>query len=108
MLLLPFQVNRYAGKDVSSVENEKTDGALFIRGIESERRDVPQFVRMVCKSVLQEILLKGDMDAAVDVCKHEIRRLLSGKCSMMELVMTGVKLSYLFWLFTWLTFLSLH
>ena len=86
-----FQANRYAGKDVLSLENDKGEGALFVRGIESERRDVPLFVRTVCKSTLQEILLKGNVNAAINVCKREIRRVLSGKCSMMELVMTGVK-----------------
>lgn len=91
-ILCPFlllQVNRYAGKDVMLSKEEKGEGTLFVRGIESERRDVPLFVRTVCKIALQEILLKEDVQAALNACKREIQRLAAGKCSMMELVMTG-------------------
>lgn len=86
-----FQVNRYAGKDVTCSKDENKGTVMFVRGLESERRDVPLFVRTVSKIALQEILLNEDVHAALDACKREIRRLISGKCSMMELVMTGVR-----------------
>ncbi|KAI5084309.1 hypothetical protein GOP47_0000478 [Adiantum capillus-veneris] len=91
-VLCPFlllQVNRYAGKDVTYPIDVDKGGRMFVRGLESERRDVPPFVRGVSKIALQEILLNENVGAALDACKHEIKRLLSGKCSMMELIMTG-------------------
>ncbi|MCO5600345.1 hypothetical protein L7F22_054456 [Adiantum nelumboides] len=91
-VLCPFlllQVNRYAGKDVTCPTDTNKEGRLFVRGLESERRDVPPFVRAVSKIALQEILLNQNVGAALDACKYEIKRLLSGKCSMIELIMTG-------------------
>ncbi|KAJ7556163.1 hypothetical protein O6H91_05G071800 [Diphasiastrum complanatum] len=47
-VLCPFlllQVNRYAGKQYTLNISGKDEGTLFVRGLESERRDVPLFVR---------------------------------------------------------------
>lgn len=57
--------------------------------VQSCRRDVPGFVRTVCKCVLQKILVDRDTDGAVEASKGMIRRLVGGKCSMSDLVMTG-------------------
>jgi hypothetical protein len=52
-------------------------------------RDVPGFVRNVCKRVLHKIIVDRDVEGAVEESKTWIRRLVSGKLSMAELVMTG-------------------
>ncbi|KAH7314892.1 hypothetical protein KP509_21G026000 [Ceratopteris richardii] len=91
-VLCPFlllQVNRYAGRDVTCLTDRSEGKIMFVRGLESERRDVPPFVRTVSKMALQEILLNDNVRAALDICKQEIKRLVSGKCSMRELIMTG-------------------
>jgi hypothetical protein len=66
------------------------DGALSIRRKSaSPCRDVPGFVRNVCKRVLHKIIVDRDVEGAVEESKNWIRRLVSGKLSMAEFVMTG-------------------
>ncbi|GAQ79724.1 DNA polymerase catalytic subunit [Klebsormidium nitens] len=91
-VLSPFlllQVNRYAGRQFTSAGEGKGQGTLFVKGVEVDRRDVPGFVRIVCKRVLQKILVDRDVDGAVEASTAMIRRLVGGKCSMSDLVMTG-------------------
>lgn len=46
-------------------------------------------MRNVCKRVLHKIIVDHDVEGAVEESKTWIRRLVSGKLSMAELVMTG-------------------
>ena len=66
---------------------------MFVKGIEAERRDVPGFVRHVCKQALYDILVDNDVARALENCKNFIRRLVAGKWSLSEMVMTGVRLT---------------
>lgn len=91
-VLCPFlllQVNRYAGKQYTSSEANKGQGTLFVKGIEAERRDVPRFVRQICKQALYDILVKNDVLRALENCKNSIRRVVAGKWSLSEYIMTG-------------------
>lgn len=87
------QVNRYAGA-------ETKDGAeggakkLYVKGLEVDRRDVPPFVRAVCRGVLEEALVRGSVDGALRVCRAEIQRLLAGNVSLGDLVLSGVSLMW--------------
>lgn len=86
------QVNRYAGKQYTSSEANKGQGTLFVKGIEAERRDVPRFVRQICKQTLHDILVENDVSRALENCKNSIRRVVAGKWSLSEYIMTGVRL----------------
>ncbi len=46
-------------------------------------------MRTACKDVLHKIIVDQDTEGALDASRNMIRRLVSGKCSMRELVMTG-------------------
>lgn len=85
-------MNRYAGKQYTSSQ-ALGPGTLFVKGIEAERRDVPGFVRHVCKQALYDILVDNDVTQALENCKNFIRRLVAGKWSLSEMVMTGVRLT---------------
>jgi DNA polymerase elongation subunit (family B) len=63
-----------------------------VKGIEAERRDVPRFVRQICKQALYDILVKNDVLRALENCKNSIRRVVAGKWSLSEYIMTGVSL----------------
>ncbi|CAI7931541.1 unnamed protein product, partial [Closterium sp. NIES-54] len=121
-VLCPFmllQVNRYAGRQVFPVpsppppaqrtaphqhqgstpvaaaaqeEEEKDMSLLLVKGIETDRRDVPLFVRTTCRAVIRRILLDGDVAAAAREARAAVVRLMTGGCSMFELIMTGQKL----------------
>ncbi|CAI7876645.1 unnamed protein product [Closterium sp. NIES-53] len=118
-VLCPFmllQVNRYAGRQVFPVpsppppaqrtaphqhqgstpvaaaaqeEEEKDMSLLLVKGIETDRRDVPLFVRTTCRAVIRRILLDGDVAAAAREARAAVVRLMTGGCSMFELIMTG-------------------
>jgi DNA polymerase delta subunit 1 len=45
--------------------------------------------RMTLQGVIKRIVMQDDVDAAVEFAKAQIRRLLSGRCELWELVMTG-------------------
>jgi len=85
-------VNRYAGKQYTSNQATKGQGTLFVKGIEAERRDVPRFVRQICKQALSDILVENDVSRALENCKNSIRQVVSAKLSLYEYVMTGVRL----------------
>lgn len=80
-------MNRYAGAEAGGKEGGKT---LFVKGLEVDRRDVPPFVRTVCRAVLEEAMLRGSVEGALRVCRAEIQRLLSGNVSLGDLVLSGV------------------
>ncbi|CAI5468264.1 unnamed protein product [Closterium sp. Yama58-4] len=114
-----LQVNRYAGRQVYPVpsppppapptqrtashqhqgstvaeaaaqeEEERDMSRLLVKGIETDRRDVPLFVRATCRAVIRRILVNGDVAAAAREAREAVVRLMTGGCSMFELVMTG-------------------
>lgn len=84
-------MNRYAGKQYTSSQASKGQGTLFVKGIEVERRDVPRFVRKICKQALYDILIENDVSRALENCKNSIRLVVSGKWSLYEYIMTGVR-----------------
>ena len=63
-----------------------------MKGIEAERRDVPRFVRKICKQALYDILVENDVLRALENCKNSIRRVVAGKWSLSDYIMTGVRL----------------
>ncbi|CAI5973996.1 unnamed protein product [Closterium sp. NIES-65] len=70
-------------------EEEKDMSLLLVKGIETDRRDVPLFVRATCRAVIRRILLDGDVAAAAREARAAVVRLMTGGCSMFELIMTG-------------------
>ncbi|XP_073396343.1 DNA polymerase delta catalytic subunit isoform X5 [Physcomitrium patens] len=91
-VLCPFlllQVNRYAGRQYTCSQGNEGQGTLFVKGIESERRDVPRFVRKICKQALIDVLVENDVPLAYVNCKNSIRRMVAGKSSLYDFIMTG-------------------
>lgn len=89
--LLLLHVNRYAGKAFETVEeaNGKGGGELIVKGLKSMWRQAAPIVRTVLHGCLIRILMKDDLQGAVEFAEREIRRLLSGKVLLHELAMSG-------------------
>jgi len=88
-VMCPFlllHVNRYAGK---GIENSGDTGHMVIKGIRSEWRQAPPFLQNILRKSLECVVMIQDTQLALRHAKSEIQRLLLGKCSLHELVMTG-------------------
>ena len=87
--LLLLHVNRYAGRTFTHEDEGPDDGKLLVRGIRSMWRQTAPFLRSTLHGCLVRILMQQDIHAALKFASNEIHRLLSGKVTIFELVMTG-------------------
>lgn len=85
---LLLHVNRYAGKAFEKKE-DVDKGELIVKGLKSMWRQAAPIVRTTLHGSLVRILMKNDVDGALQFAKGEIYRLLSGNVDMYELIMTG-------------------
>eukprot|EP00898_Chlorokybus_atmophyticus_P005186 jgi/Chlat1/5669/Chrsp37S00424 len=83
---LLLQVNRYAG--VGYTSESDTKGNLVVKGLESERRDVPPLLRTTAAEVLKRILVERDVEGALAAAQRSISLLLSGSVSLFDVLMT--------------------
>ncbi|KAK3281175.1 hypothetical protein CYMTET_11024 [Cymbomonas tetramitiformis] len=100
-VLCPFlllHVNRYAGRALDPPSGSKVPPPwLLVKGVKSEWRLSPPFVRRALTAVLQAALLRepggagarAATEAALRVARGTVRALLSGEASVGDLVMTG-------------------
>lgn len=87
--LILLHVNRYAGRAYERDEETSGPGELMVKGLKSMWRQTAPFLRTLLHGVLVRVLMKDDVSGAVKFVESEVRRLLSGRVSMHELVMTG-------------------
>ncbi|KAL6767178.1 hypothetical protein ACKKBG_A38930 [Auxenochlorella protothecoides x Auxenochlorella symbiontica] len=83
--LLLIHVNRYAGK---TWERPDSHPALMVKGLVSMWRQAAPIVRTTLHGVLERIIMRGDVESAIAFVEEEVRRLLSGRVSLHELIMT--------------------
>ncbi|RMZ54960.1 hypothetical protein APUTEX25_000477, partial [Auxenochlorella protothecoides] len=81
--LLLIHVNRYAGKTW-----ERPDSQPALMGLVSMWRQAAPIVRTTLHGVLERIIMRGDVESAIAFVEEEVRRLLSGRVSLHELIMT--------------------
>jgi DNA polymerase delta subunit 1 len=84
-----FHVNRYAGSAFEREFDIDRGGNLIVKGLKSMWRQTAPFLRTLLHGSLVKILMHNDVGGAVSFAEAEIRRLLSGKVEVYELVMTG-------------------
>lgn len=70
---------------------EKLQKNLFTKGVEVDRRDVPLFVQDICRDVLLSLLNDDNVPAALDRVKEGVKNLMSGKYSLREVMLSGVR-----------------
>lgn len=66
------------------------DGVIY-KGLMVVRRETPDFVKAMCKGVLQQLLERRDVDAAIFIVREGITQLLTHKVPM-EALITSMKL----------------
>lgn len=87
--LMLLHVNRYAGKAFEKEEDADGRGELIVKGLKSMWRQTCPILRTTLHGCLVRILMQEDIPGAVAFAEGQIRRLLTGRVSMHELVMTG-------------------
>lgn len=61
----------------------------MVKGLKSMWRQAAPIVRSTLQGALQRIIMQDNVKAAVTYVEGQIRRLLSGRVEMSELIMTG-------------------
>ncbi|KAK9810365.1 hypothetical protein WJX72_009511 [[Myrmecia] bisecta] len=84
-----LHVNRYAGRAYEKEEDLAGPGSLMVKGLKSMWRQAAPVVRNVLQGSLRRIIMQDDVKGAVEFVEGEVRRLLSGRCELWEMVMTG-------------------
>lgn len=79
------QTKHYAG--VKYTEDD-ADKKLDVKGMESVRRDVVPLVQTLISEVLWHLLVRGDMQAAIQATKRTIAALLNDQIDMSQLIVT--------------------
>jgi DNA polymerase delta subunit 1 len=87
------QNKKYAG--VKYTDAKQSDGILEVKGMECVRRDITPVVRSLMYDVLTLILMKRNLQSAVDATKRTIYSLLSNQLDLSQLTVTRVHLSSL-------------
>ena len=87
--LMLLHVNRYAGRAFEKEADVARGGDLIVKGLKSMWRQTAPIVSTILHMSLVKILMENDVSGAVQFAESEIRRLLSGRVEMNELVMTG-------------------